>query len=72
MFSIVWTGGPMDMLRSEKGRDMGCACGKSSGEPAETYVVRTATGQTKEFNSKVAADIELTKSGGTITVQKKR
>lgn len=51
---------------------MGCACGKSSGEPAETYVVRTATGQTKEFNSKVAADIELTKSGGTITVQKKR
>lgn len=50
---------------------MGCGCGKSSGEPAETYVVRTANGQTKEVNSKVAADIEVTKNGGSYTVKRK-
>lgn len=48
-----------------------CNCGKSSGNPAESYVVRTANGQTKEFSSKVAADIEVSKSGGSYTVKKK-
>lgn len=48
-----------------------CNCGKSSGNPAETYVVRRANGTTEEFSSKVAADIEATKSNGKITVKKK-
>jgi hypothetical protein len=48
-----------------------CNCGKSGGAPAESYVVTRANGQTEEFSSKVAADIAVTKSGGTITVKKK-
>lgn len=50
---------------------MACNCGKSSGEPAETYVVRKANGTTEEVTSKVAADILVTKHGGTYTVKKK-
>jgi hypothetical protein len=50
---------------------MPCACGKSGGNPAETYVVRKANGQTEEFASKVAADIAVTKYGGRIEVRKK-
>jgi hypothetical protein len=50
---------------------MGCGCGNSSGNPAETYVVTKANGRTEEFNSKVAADIAVTKNGGTISVKKK-
>lgn len=50
---------------------MGCACGKSSGEPAETYVVRKANGTTEEVTSKVAADILVTKHGGSYSVRKK-
>lgn len=50
---------------------MGCACGKSSGNPPESYVVTRANGTTKEFSSKVAADIEVTKTGGRIDVKKK-
>jgi hypothetical protein len=50
---------------------MPCACGKSGGAAAETYVVRKANGQTEEFASKVAADIAVTKYGGTIQVKKK-
>jgi hypothetical protein len=51
---------------------MACGCGKSSGEPAETYVVRKANGQTEEVTSKVAADILVTKYGGTYSVQRKK
>lgn len=50
---------------------MACACGKSSGEPAETYVVRKANGTTEEVTSKVAADILVTKHGGSYSVRKK-
>jgi hypothetical protein len=50
---------------------MACACGKTSGNPAETYVVTRANGTTAEFTSKVAADIEVTKSNGKLTVKKK-
>lgn len=50
---------------------MSCACGKTSGEPAETYVVRKANGQTEEVTSKVAADILVTKHGGSYSVRKK-
>lgn len=50
---------------------MGCGCGQSSGNAAETYVVRKQNGQTEEFSSKVAADIAATKFNGTITVKKK-
>lgn len=50
---------------------MACACGKSGGQPAETYVVRRADGRTQEFNSKVEADIAVTKDGGTISVKRK-
>lgn len=48
-----------------------CGCNKSSGNSAETYVVRKANGQTEEFSSKVAADIAVTKHGGSYTVKKK-
>lgn len=50
---------------------MACNCGKSSGEPAETYVVRKANGQTEEVASKVAADILVTKHGGSYSVKRK-
>lgn len=50
---------------------MACSCGQSSGQPATSYVVRFANGQTEEFNSKVAADIAVTRKGGTIEVRKK-
>lgn len=50
---------------------MACNCGKSSGNNATTYVVRFANGQTKEFSNKVAADIAVTKNGGTIEVKRK-
>lgn len=50
---------------------MACNCGKSSGNPPETYVVTKANGQTEEFASKVAADIAVTRFGGQITVKKK-
>ncbi len=50
---------------------MGCNCGASSGNPAETYVVRQANGQTQEFSSKVAADIAATKTNGKIEVKRK-
>lgn len=50
---------------------MACACGKSSGNPAETYVVRRTDGRTEEFTSKVQADIAVTKNGGTIEVKRK-
>lgn len=43
---------------------MACNCGKSSGNPAQTYVVRFTNGRTQEFSSKVAADIAVTKNGG--------
>lgn len=48
-----------------------CSCGGSSGAPAESYVVTRANGSTTEFDTKVAADIEKTKSGGTVTVKRK-
>lgn len=48
-----------------------CNCGKSSGAPAESYVVTRANGTTQEHPSKVLADIDVTKNGGTITVKKK-
>jgi hypothetical protein len=48
-----------------------CNCGKSSGEPAETYVVRKANGTTEEVSSKVAADILVTKHGGSYSVKRK-
>lgn len=48
-----------------------CSCGKSSGNPAATYVVRFTNGQTKEFNNKTAADIAVTKNGGG-TIEVKR
>jgi|RhiMetStandDraft_4_1073278.scaffolds.fasta_scaffold13545_4 hypothetical protein len=51
---------------------MPCNCGKSSGEPAETYVVRKANGQSEEFASKVAADIAVTRNGGTVEVVRKK
>lgn len=51
---------------------MGCNCGKSSGNAAETYVVRLADGTTKEVESKTAADILVTKhGGGSYSVKKK-
>lgn len=50
---------------------MACACGKSGGRAAETYVVRKANGQTQEFTSKVQADIAVTRYGGTIEVKRK-
>lgn len=50
---------------------MACGCGKSSGDPAETYVVRKANGQTEEVSSKVQADILVTKHGGSYSVKKK-
>lgn len=50
---------------------MGCGCGKSGGNPAESYVVTKANGQTEEFASKVAADIAVTRHGGRIDVKKK-
>jgi hypothetical protein len=50
---------------------MACNCGKSGGNPAETYVVTRADGRTEEFTSKVAADISVTRFGGQITVKKK-
>lgn len=51
---------------------MACACGKSGGNPAQTYVVRFANGRTQEFQTKVAADIAVTKNGGgTIEVKRK-
>lgn len=49
-----------------------CNCSRTSGKSAETYVVNRPNGTTAEFDSKVAADIEVTKSGGgTITVKRK-
>jgi hypothetical protein len=48
-----------------------CNCGKTGGNPAESYVVTKANGKTEEFSSKVAADIAVTREGGTITVKKK-
>jgi len=48
-----------------------CQCGKSSGAPAETYLVTKPNGQTEEFTSKTAADIAVTRSGGKITVRRK-
>lgn len=42
-----------------------CNCGKSSGNPAETYVVRKANGDTEEFSSKVSADIAITRNPGS-------
>lgn len=48
-----------------------CNCGKSGGNPAESYVVTRANGTTAEFTSKVAADIEVTKSNGKLAVKKK-
>lgn len=50
---------------------MACACGKTSGDSATTYVVRMANGRTEEYNSKVAADIAVTRNGGTIEVKRK-
>lgn len=61
----------LDFIESQEGRTKMCSCGKTSGNSAESYVVRTANGQTKEFASKVAADIEVSKSGGSYTVKKK-
>lgn len=51
---------------------MGCNCGKGGGGSAESYVVTRANGTTAEFNSKVQADIEATRSDGKITVVKKK
>lgn len=51
---------------------MACACNKSSGNPAESYVVRRPDGRTTEFSSKVQADIEVTKTGGTIEVKRSK
>jgi hypothetical protein len=48
-----------------------CGCGKSSGKPAEEYVVTKSNGQTETFNSKVAADIAVTRHGGSYTVKRK-
>lgn len=48
-----------------------CNCGKSSGQPAETYVVRKPNGQEEEFSSKTAADIAVTRTGGKITVKRR-
>lgn len=50
---------------------MGCNCGSKGGNPPESYVVRRGDGSTAEFTSKVAADIEATKSNGKIEVKKK-
>lgn len=50
---------------------MACACGKSGGQPAESYVVRRADGQTQTVNSKTEADILVTRYGGTIEVKRK-
>lgn len=50
---------------------MGCNCGNKGGGPAESYVVTRANGTTAEFTSKVAADIEATKTNGRIEVKKK-
>jgi hypothetical protein len=61
----------MGTSNSGRGSKVACNCGKSSGEPAESYVVRKANGQTEEVSSKVAADILVTKHGGSYTVKKK-
>jgi len=55
------------------GEKMACNCGgsKSSENSATRYVVRFANGQTQEFNSKVQADIAVTRNGGKIEVTKK-
>ncbi len=58
-----------DPLKGET--NMPCACGKSSGNPAETYVVTKANGQTAEFSTKVEADIAVTRHGGSYVVKKK-
>lgn len=50
---------------------MACSCGKGSGQPAETYVVRRNDGRTSETTSKVEADILVTRYGGTVEVKKK-
>ena len=50
---------------------MACNCGKSSGEPAETYVVRKTNGTTEGVTSKVTDDILVTKHDVTYTVKKK-
>jgi hypothetical protein len=50
---------------------MGCGCGRSQGEPAESFVVTRPDGTTKETATRVEADIEVTRAGGgTITVTK--
>jgi hypothetical protein len=48
-----------------------CGCNKSSGNPAESYLVTKPNGQTEEFSSKTAADIAVTRNGGKITVKRK-
>lgn len=48
-----------------------CNCGKSSGRPAEEYVVTRADGRKETFATKVAADIAVTKHGGSYVVSKK-
>jgi hypothetical protein len=48
---------------------MSCNCGKSSGNPAATYVIRKVNGQVQEFTNKVAADIEVTKGGKVIEIK---
>ena len=50
----------------------GSCGGSSSGQPAESYVVTRANGTTVEVDTQVQAKVELTKSGGTITVAKKK
>jgi hypothetical protein len=50
---------------------VGCACGKTGGDPAESYVVTKANGQTQTFSTKVEADIAVTKHGGSYVVKKK-
>ena len=48
-----------------------CNCGKSSGKPAEEYVVTKANGAKETFATKVAADIAVTKHGGSYVVNRK-
>ena len=50
---------------------MACSCGKSGGNPAESYVVTKANGQVQSFSTKVEADIAVTKHGGSYVVKKK-
>lgn len=50
---------------------MGCNCGNKGGNPPESYVVRRPDGSTAEFTSKVAADIEVTKTGGKLDVKRR-